>query len=230
MSADSRTGSQAVDRGTLADHCAGVVKLACGLDGGSDADALFAQFDASFADFEARVMRAGLPLEDARDAKYALCALIDERVMSSTSPAREGWSANPLQLRYFDEFAAGEVFFDRVDELRSMGSRRIEVLEVYGICLALGFTGKHTGERGADRRRALLDHILHDLGGSRAVAVPRREQAAHAGLRSEVPLWIAPLATAGVVLLVYLLVQAWVRAEVDSFARDLSLGQGTHGS
>ncbi|MBA3709012.1 MAG: hypothetical protein H0W83_09365, partial [Planctomycetes bacterium] len=42
--------------------------------------------------------------------------------------------------------------------------------------------------------------------------------------------WIPALTALAVALGVYLVVHAWVRFEVDRFARELSLGQGVHGT
>jgi len=123
---------------TLADLCTGIVKLACSLEAerGADAELLAAKFHQAFVDFEDKAQRAGCDAEGVQLAKYALCAWIDERILASTLPARARWSSEPLQLRYFDDFSAGEEFYARLESVRAARGRQ-EVLEVYGLCIAL---------------------------------------------------------------------------------------------
>ncbi len=75
--------------------------------------------------------------------KYAMAAFIDETVLNSSWPARNSWMGNPLQLQLFGEHTAGQGFFQRLGELRQMGSQYLNVLEVYYMCLQFGFEGMY---------------------------------------------------------------------------------------
>jgi type VI secretion system protein ImpK len=90
---------------------------------------------------------AGLSEADLAEARYALVAFIDEQVLKSSWPGRTEWMSQPLQLLLYREYAAGENFFARMRSLITSGSRPV-ALEVYYLCLTLGFRGAYgvTGE------------------------------------------------------------------------------------
>jgi type VI secretion system protein ImpK len=92
-------------------------------------------------------------------AQYAVVALVDETVMSSTWPGAEQWRREPLQLHYYDNLLAGEQFFVRLDELRSGADD--ELLEVYFLCLCAGFQGRFRDEPGElqSQRRKLFQQL-----------------------------------------------------------------------
>jgi type VI secretion system protein ImpK len=109
--------------------------------------------------------RAGATLEDVRDAEFALVALIDEAVLSSKWEGKERWAAAPLQLERYERFDAGEVFFDKLDQLRRR-PEAVGVLEVYYLCLAVGFRGKYQFLP-QDELRTLIEDVQYELLGSR---------------------------------------------------------------
>jgi len=77
------------------------------------------------------------------DAVYALVALLDETVMSIEGKCRDFWVANPVQLELFGDNLAGEGFFRKLDALMKEPEKSKDLLELYYICLALGFQGKY---------------------------------------------------------------------------------------
>jgi type VI secretion system protein ImpK len=78
-----------------------------------------------------------------QDVKFALAAFIDETILTNNFPLREVWEANPLQLEYFGEHLAGVKFFERLDAVMKNPAAEAEALEVYYLCLLLGFKGKY---------------------------------------------------------------------------------------
>ncbi|MEO6598863.1 MAG: DotU family type IV/VI secretion system protein [Polyangiaceae bacterium] len=90
---------------------------------------------------------AGLSDSDLAEARYALVAFIDEQVLKSTWVGRTEWMSQPLQLALYREYTAGENFFVRLRALLQSGACP-QGLEVYYLCLALGFRGAYgvTGE------------------------------------------------------------------------------------
>jgi type VI secretion system protein ImpK len=75
--------------------------------------------------------------------KFALAAFVDETVMTTNSSLREEWEKFPLQLEYFGEHLAGVKYFERLDELLKQVEADADVVEVYYVCLLLGFKGKY---------------------------------------------------------------------------------------
>jgi len=93
---------------------------------------------------------AGIPDVELAEARYALVAFIDEQVLKSTWAGRTEWMSQPLQLISYREYTAGENFFVRLRSHLQSGSRPV-ALEIYYLCLALGFRGAYgvTGETAA---------------------------------------------------------------------------------
>jgi type VI secretion system protein ImpK len=109
--------------------------------------------------------REGAILEDVRDAEFAIVALIDEAVLSSSWEGKERWAAAPLQLERYERFDAGEVFFDKLEELRRRPDGK-EVLEVYYLCLAIGFRGRYQFVP-QEELRNLMEDVQAELLGHR---------------------------------------------------------------
>lgn len=74
---------------------------------------------------------------------YPLICFIDETVLSNPGKCRESWLNNPLQLHLYGELNAGEKFYKMIDEIMNSEFVNSEILEIYYICLSLGFEGKY---------------------------------------------------------------------------------------
>ncbi len=205
------------DQTALADHATPLLRELADLTTAPEGALPFADLQSRYHDlitgFATAAGAAGLPPDDIGQARYALTAVVDETVMLSELPARDEWLSSPLQLRYFDEVTAGEEFYNRIDLLRM--ARKHNVLEVYWLCLAFGFKGKHGDKKGAERRRLLQETLAGEIGQARGIPVgaPLSPRAAvSAGMMREerwLPLagprwWLVPVIAAGVVLVVHL--------------------------
>lgn len=175
-----------------------------------------AQLDRLLAEGQA----LGLEQADLQEACYALVAFIDERVLRSSWPGREEWMKQPLQLLRYRENVAGENFFRRLRALLQ-APRRLPAIQVYALCLALGFRGVY--QRGADAatlskfQRAALRRLLAVLPPA-DVPSPHLERQQRRELRRAALPW--PLAL-GAVLLVAALVLAACSWSVQRAARSL---------
>jgi type VI secretion system protein ImpK len=98
---------------------------------------------AGFDTLERMAFERQIPSSVTEDAKYALAAYIDEAVITSEWAGRTDWMSQPLQLELFGEHLAGEGFFRRLAELRQGGEANTELLELYYVCLQLGFEGMY---------------------------------------------------------------------------------------
>ena len=126
----------------------------------------------SAAHDEAR--KAGYPSEDVRLAVYAVVVLLDEAVLHSRQPAFREWARRPLQEEVFGGHVGGEAFYDRMREL--LGRQDVEavadVLEVYVLCLVLGFRGRYAGAGEAERQQwmsAATQHVARWRSGGGAL-------------------------------------------------------------
>lgn len=184
----------------------------------NDAASLRARHEELFRVFEGRAIRAGYTEAETFAAKYALTAMVDEGILMSEHPAKDEWLGRPLQMVFFDDFSAGEEFYVKLDAIRTARSPRTgDVLEVFHLCLALGFKGKYGDARGVERRRVLMDAIAAEIAQLRgikagaplsAAGLPPETQGPLTGqlrLLSSGPLWIVPVVVV-VVLLILVIV------------------------
>lgn len=144
--------------------------------------------------FEREAKRLNASSDDIKFCKYAYCAAIDEMVLRSDSDIRDAWERKPLQLVIFGDQLAGEHFFDHLERLRAQGAERVQALEVYHMCLLLGFQGKYMLD-GTEKLQYLTSRVgdeiaLHN-GKSKGFAPhwARPDELMHK-LRHEVPLWV----------------------------------------
>jgi type VI secretion system protein ImpK len=140
--------------------CAGALSLASqmGLAHGlPPAEELQRRISAMFDQMGRRCREVGIPQEDFDEARYAIAAFMDEQVLKSDWPGRQQWLARPLQFLYFNENTAGEGFFTRMQALQGQ-THRTHVLEIFFLCLALGFQGKYAVRQG-EGMGPLIDQI-----------------------------------------------------------------------
>src|SRR3954466_11765502 len=98
-----------------------------------------------------QALAAGYPAEDAKHATFAVVAFLDESVLNSRNPIFADWARQPLQEEFFGTHIAGEVFFQNLQQLlgRSDSPDLADLLEIYYLCLLLGFGGRYSvGNRG----------------------------------------------------------------------------------
>ena len=154
-----------------------------------------------------RCRELGIAEEDAVDAKYALCAYIDEQVLASPWPGRNFWVNRPLQLLYFNENTAGEGFFTRLEALRR-NPARANVLAIYYACIQLGFVGKYAVQRGEGLAQ-LAEAVSLELGKDLPppdVLAPHAEprDGARSANRRDAPILLTGLGVLGLALVVFL--------------------------
>jgi len=105
-------------------------------------------------------------------ARFAICAWVDESILSSSWQGKPEWQREPLQRLYYSTAAAGELFYEK---LNGLGLQQHDVREVYYLCLAMGFKGRYCNE-GDD---FLLDQLktsnLKLLAGS-SIGIPSIEK------------------------------------------------------
>jgi type VI secretion system protein ImpK len=79
-----------------------------------------------------------------REAQYVMAAVADEVFLNLDWPGRTHWSL--LESTLFQTHAAGDLFFQRADELLRQGDvSRTDMAMVYFTALALGYKGRYRG-------------------------------------------------------------------------------------
>jgi type VI secretion system protein ImpK len=162
---------------------------------GPQDDAAFARKMTQFLDdFGRNARRQNAAPDDVDAAKYAFCAAVDEIILRSSFTIRDAWERRPLQLQLFGDQLAGENFFERLEQLRARGGKHLQALEVFHMCLLLGFQGRYILE-GTEKLNYLTarlgDEIAH-MKGRRGGFAPHAERPDHIRhkLRSDLPLWV----------------------------------------
>jgi type VI secretion system protein ImpK len=155
---------------------------------------------------------AHVPEAEIAEARYALVAFIDEQILKSAWPGRVEWMNQPLQLVLYREVTAGENFFGRMRALLNHGGQEF-ALEIYYLCLALGFRGAYgiSGNAAglASFTEAARERIAHKLPSAAKLspsALPRDRARAARGNRGAL---IGLLAGCAVIILAVLIGLRW---------------------
>jgi len=174
-----------------------------------DADVLRRRIKELFEHAEPEAVRLGHAGEEISSAKFALVAFIDETILSSSWSRKDQWVARPLQLELFDRYDAGEAFFERLAKLLQQPAAHADALEVYYLCMTLGFKGRYQIVE-QDRLRTLIEETYRTLSrlpglGAGLLAPhgkPRDQVATEA--RSKMPLWVLLLFVTAIGFLAYI--------------------------
>lgn len=159
--------------------------------------------------FEERAVRYQVSGVDASAARYIMCALIDEAVMTTPWGSASAWSANSLLNQFHNETWGGEKVFHILDRVRNEPAKYVALLKLLDLCLSMGFEGKYRVLDGGRERledlRTELARMLRDHAPvpSADLSVQWHGVSAHTGVCGYVPLWIVFAATALTVLIAY---------------------------
>lgn len=187
-------------------------------------DVLQRRISTLFDQMHTKCREAGFTDEDANDAKYAIAAFADEQIFRSQWPGRHQWMGQPLQLLYFRENTAGEGFFRQMARLQAQ-PQRAHVLEIYYLCLCLGFQGQYA-VRGGEGIGPIVSQVASQLGaasGSGEVISPHGEprEALRGLIRREGPLVALSIVFFAVAVVLFIVLKLVLAASVSSAARDM---------
>ena len=212
----------------LADLCGDLLAFALQLKRSSDpgdAEAMRLKIDEQFRALETKARQSDVPQEDVQQGKYALCAFIDEMILTSSWGLKDSWADKPLQLAYFNDFSAGEEFYNKVDQLR--GAKRNSVLEVYYLCLALGFRGKYVDLQGMEKKKVLMDTMLREMRGAApapaagGLSPSWQPPDALPGIVKNFPAWFVAAACGLLVILLFILLSTLLGSSAEHVINSL---------
>ena len=186
----------------------------------SDADVFRDRVKQFLSAFERQASKLNASADAIYACKYAFCATLDECILMSQFKAKDAWQRMPLQVQYFGDQLAGEQFFSKLETLRQLGAQHVQVLEVFHMCLLLGFQGKYLME-GSEKLSYLTSRLgdeIAQLKGKRATFSPHwqaPDRVVHQ-LKHDVPLWVIASALLALSLTSYL----GLKMQLASYARD----------
>jgi type VI secretion system protein ImpK len=160
--------------------------------------------------FEERARAGGVANEVVLAARYAICAALDEAVLSTPWGAQSEWSQQPLLVALHREAWGGEKFFEMLDRISQDPGRHIDLMELQYLCIALGFTGKYQVlERGHVRLAEVQQELyrnIRTLRGTPPADLALRwrgvEDRRHR-LVKYVPWWVAAAAAAAILVITF---------------------------
>lgn len=169
--------------------------------------------------FELRALHKGADASQVMGARYVLCSVIDEAVVTTPWGNESEWSQMSLLSRFHNETCGGEKFFHLLDRLSKNPVKHLPMLELMYLCLALGFEGKYRVQaRGVLELEGISDALyrqIRQLHGD----VPRELSPHWEGLNDQrrnlvriVPAWMVMLFTVACLAAMYSGL-AWVLSE-----------------
>jgi type VI secretion system protein ImpK len=114
--------------------------------------------------FESRALQGGIENTQVMSARYVLCSVIDEAVVTTSWGARSDWSKISLLSRFHHETFGGEKVFQLLERLARDPVKHLALLELVYLCLSLGFEGKYrVMERGTSQLEAVRDGLYRQI-------------------------------------------------------------------
>ncbi len=188
---------------------------------------VYQRFDELLREIDNGGKRNGIAPESVRLVLFALAAFADEMILTSKLTFRASWADQPLQLTYFNENAAGEEFFIRLESSRRLADgSAADVLESFYLCLSLGFKGRFGGSPKMEKqRRSLMEKLAADIQSLRGVAGGLSPHAGRPLVESRVArgfsVWLIPaialLATLAVLVILNILLRLLAMDAVATF-------------
>lgn len=173
-----------------------------------------------FNKFERDARMASIDNEKIQLAKFALIAFLDETIISSSWNRKDSWLSEPLQLKLFETFNAGEEFFDHLNKLRQRTSSNKDVLEIFFLCLTLGFKGKYQLQSPENLRR-IIDDLNMELHPEMYKLIDtispngKPHDTFIETAKSKIPLWIYPLGVVIICLVFYVLMSTSISSKAS---------------
>jgi type VI secretion system protein ImpK len=160
--------------------------------------------------FQARTRELAVSEEEARYSHYALCAVLDEVVLSTPWGAKSGWGAQTLVATFHNEVVSGDRMFEVADALEARPGRSPNLLELVYVCLSFGFEGRmRLDQGGANRLAQLRDRLytaIRNLRGSveRGLSPEwKGVEAAYRPISRATPTWVFVALFAALLLALY---------------------------
>ena len=113
----------------------------------SDGEAFRRKTKVALQQVERDAITAGYDANDIRETHFAVVAFLDEVILNSNDPVRAEWERRTLQEELVGKTVAGVAFFEKLDRFaeRRDSSQLADILEVFVLCLLLGFQGRYSG-------------------------------------------------------------------------------------
>ncbi|AFU98090.1 type IVB secretion system protein IcmH/DotU [Simiduia agarivorans] len=194
----------------------------------SDVPDLHRKLTEELKDFEQRARAQGCAEESVVTARYLLCTLVDEIVLNTPWGANSGWSQHSLLSLFHHETFGGEKCFSILTRLLESPGRNLDLLELFYLCLSLGFEGKYRlAPRGHEQLEQVRDNLYQTLENQRPF--PEQDLSPHWETDTVkpkyrfdlIPLWVIAATFGAILLLSYSGLRWWLHDTTHPVAADI---------
>lgn len=184
--------------------------------------------------FEREATSADVARESIIGARYLLCTFVDETASGTPWGGQGTWATDTLLVRFHNETRGGEKSFQLLAKLAEDPARHRMLLELFALCLALGFEGRYriepNGRAQLDQLRERLHQLLRGAGAAVDTTLSSQWRAATVSRQpwlSAAPFWVVGTLALAAALGSYLYFSAALAARSDrTFAAVSSLKLG----
>lgn len=177
----------------------------------NDVDGLRRQVREEFGNFEKRAGATGIRPEILGACHYALCATVDDVASNMPWGSQNVWADQSMARVFHNDTSGGERFFHLLGHFERDPETHGEVLELFYLCLSLGFQGRFRllpeGSAELAALRARLYRVIRRRRGEVAGELSphwRGIAAPHRPLSDYVPSWVIAAVAAVVLLFVFI--------------------------
>ncbi|MBX2858040.1 MAG: type IVB secretion system protein IcmH/DotU [Cellvibrionaceae bacterium] len=125
---------------------------------------LHKQLTEEIRNFELKAKNSTTNQDSVLAARYLLCTVVDEIVLSTPWGAGSGWSQHSLLSLFHKDISGGEKCFDVLRKLLETPSKHLDLLELFYLCLSLGFRGKYKlVQRGQEQLEQIRDNLFRTV-------------------------------------------------------------------
>lgn len=201
-----------------------------------DPDRLRRAMTTAIRQFETDALATGLDTRSLRAARYAVCATVDDLVLSTPWGMQSSWTQQSITSVFHNEVIGGERFFDILEQMQADLGHHAPVVELMYLCTSLGFEGRYRVlPRGVaaltDLREGVYRTLRQRKGDFERDLSPHWRGLAVGAMKflRDIPIWARLLATAVLALLMYMLFSFILAGISDiSFAELSSLPPRQH--
>lgn len=178
--------------------------------------------------FEQEALLENIDQNTVITARYALCTLIDETVLSTPWGSHGAWASQTLLSAFHNETWGGEKFFQILERLQTQPQKNLALLELMYVCLGLGFQGKYLVESAGAGTLERLRSDLYSLIRAQRGDFERGLSPHWKGVEDRrnplarfVPLWVVGAVAAVVLLVIFGLMRVGLNRYSDPVWREL---------
>ncbi|RWD38640.1 type VI secretion system protein TssL, long form [Mesorhizobium sp.] len=178
--------------------------------------------------FDRTMEKAGVPEEDARIAKFALCETADDLIGNLPWPKRDAWAQHSMLSQFFHVVPTGSGFYEALNKVLAAPEAHYDLLELMHACLSLGFEGQYRGLSREDNnlervRRDVYETLRYFRARADEDISPHWQSMAVSSAQSSarLPLWVVAAAASALLTAAFFALRVFITNEGDALASGL---------